>query len=449
MGIFPLTGWQEHLLEYEIECLAKGRMLKSVTLGTSLLIKPALSMRRVERAFFGLCKRHDILRGQFRRLGGSWKFCIADAHPTGVTVHDYTGTAQDAVEGIIVQHTLDPLPMLESPLIALEVLRFGEFGDGLVLRLHHAIADGFSLLTIVEDLIKLMLGLPIFTPAVSHAAYLADWGIDAGSGNLHTEAYWKAKLLPPAKPLNLGRIKRELPMLENVFGWTCCKSLRFTLGKTDILPLEALGIRENASTFMLINAAFLQTIAQAGDCDDLLYSVTLGRSDAQMSHYAGHHTLHPLMRSRGLSDKSIGAVARDAAQELGSTMKHLANSAVRRSGRWDKELQAAGSYPRQITTGMLASNARTKLSPFAHFLRLKPGKPFDTGLFELRKVGLPQNAGDMDELNFRPNLDANGGTVFFNYDADAFDDAQIALMAEQVFAKVGIVPPESSLLKIG
>jgi len=447
LSIFPLTGWQQHMLAYEEGCLSKERMVKSVTLSTALLIKPQLSLRRVTQAFRKLCNRHDILRSRFHKLGGSWTCSISDSPPPGITVHDYGSAAEPEIEGLIVQHALASISLMDEASIQLDLLRFGAHGDGLVLRVHHGIADGFSLLVIIEDLVKLVLGMPLFTPALSHAAYLADWGNDTRPDSAATEAYWQRKLLPAAKPVNIGRVRRGLPMLKNMFDWSRFGSLRFDLGKADMLPLTTHARRENVSLFMLMNAAYLQAIAAAGDCDDLLYSVTLGRSDAQLSQYAGHHTLHPFMRCRGLSDMSVGAVARNANDEFVTTMAHLSSPAVRRDGWWDQNLHAAGSYPRQITTGLLNSGARARTSLFSDALSLKPGQTFNTGLYKLRRIEVPQNLGDMDELNFRPNIDGNGGTVHFSYDADAFDDAEIAELAKQVFAKVDMGQPKGYLLK--
>jgi len=435
------------MIAYEEGCLSKKRMVKSVTLSTALLIKPGLNLRRVNRAFCGLIERHDILRSRFHKLGGRWTCSTSDAHPPRINVHDYVGAVEQEIEGLIVQHAIASIPLMGEALVKLDVLRFGVHGDGLVLRVHHCIADGFSLLIIIEDLIKLMLGLPIATPALSHADYFNHWGKDLRYNSAATDAYWRGKLLPAAKPVNIGRVRRGLPMLKNMFDWSRFGSLRFDLGKADILPLVELARREKASLFMLMNAAYLQAVAAAGSCDDLLYSVTLGRSDAQLSQYAGHHTLHPFMRCHGLSAKSVGVVARDATNELLTTMTHLRSPAVRRDGWWDQNLHAAGSYPRQITTGLLSSGARAATSPFAALLSLKPRQTFNTGLYELCKIEVPQNLGDMDELNFRPNINVDGGTVHFNYDADAFDDAEIAELAKQVFVKLGMDQPKGHLLK--
>ena len=56
-------------------------------------------------------------------------------------------------------------------------------------------------------------------------------------------------------------------------------------------------------------------------------------------------------------------------------------------------------------------------------------KPLKVGSLELRRINLPSEAGDIDELVFRPNYSQHGGTLEFKYDADAYSDEEINRLA--------------------
>ncbi|MFK7835212.1 MAG: condensation domain-containing protein [Sulfitobacter sp.] len=418
-------------------------MLQSVTLSSVLHIKPGLNPRRLARAFKAMCNRHDVTRGQFGKLGGSWKCSIADAMPAALNEHDFLSITEEDIEPTLITHARRSISMFDTSLVRLDVLHFGDLGNGLILRAHHGITDGFGMNVMLDDLLKQFVGMPVLGPALSHAQYMQDWGGDTKPAASEIEAYWEKKLLPPSKPLNIGRIKRGLPMLTNTHGWRRFRSLGFRMRRQDTERVEELSRVENVTPFMLVNAAFLLALAQAGNAEEVLYSVTLGRSDSRLSRYAGHHTLHPFMRCHMPEGRTLGSIARASTQEFAISLDHMPSPAGRRSGWWDKRLLAAGGYPRQITSGSLNPNARAaQPAPDA----AEPSNGFRIGRYELRRITMPPEAGDMDELTFRPDFDTTGGQLDFKYDVDAFDDSEVVDIAECVFDQLGIAPDRGRML---
>jgi hypothetical protein len=252
------------------------------------------------------------------------------------------------------------------------------------------------------------------------------------------EDYWEKKLLPPPAPPNIGRVKRGLPFLAQGRTWLTAKDLVFHLNHEQAQMLSARARNDGVTPFMLVNAAFLETVMSVGSCDDVLHSVTLGRSDGPLSSFAGHHTRHPLMRHQRSPRKSLAEIAHAASEELHQTLQNIQSRASVRCASWDQRLLEAGSYPRQITTGIPSPSARIDASPFARLFSLGAGTTLKIGSLELTKLVLPHEPGDFDELAFRPNFGAKGGVLEFKYDTEAFDDTDIAELADGTFSRLGL-----------
>ena len=371
---------------------------------------------------------------------------LNEKHPAGVEVHNYAGAAEAEIDQIAHKHARHIIAMDDIALVRLEFLKFGELGDVVVFRTHHAIVDGFGLTLLMEDLIKLVLQLPILGSALTYAGYFQGWGRDAETTSAETEKYWQAKLWPPPTPPNLGRVKRGLDLLIDGRTWKTAKDLEFVLQPEQAQQLKERAQLEGVSLFLLLNAAFLKSVAKIGSSEDVLYSVTLGRSDWRLSNYAGHHTLHPLMRQHSISAKSLGEVAQDTLEELRSTIQNLPAPAGRRSGAWDQRIIKSGGYPRQITTGIQSPAGRLKSSPFAELFSLGAGRSLKVGNMELNRSAMPPEAGDIDELAFRPNFEAGTGVVKFKYDAQAFEDTEIEELAADTFSRLGLRVQKSRLI---
>ena len=171
------------------------------------------------------------------------------------------------------------------------------------------------------------------------------------------EEYWDGKFRTVPKSPNIGRVKHDLPILANGRAWSRAKTITFDMGKEQAGLIEERGGLEGVCSFMVLNAAFLQTIAEVGSTEDVVYWITLRRSDGQLANYAGHHTLHPLMHCRHNPARSLADFARDTAEKLLLTVENLPAAESRRSAIWDQQLLDAGSYRRQIVSGLLMPSA--------------------------------------------------------------------------------------------
>lgn len=435
---FPLTRWQDYVLKREIHPNATERFLGHLTLSVTLHVRPGLGDRRLNRAFKTLCKRHDVTRLRFHFHGTAPSCAVADDHPTGVTYHDYSGATEDQIETIALQHTLTRISMKDDALICLDVLKFGPLGDVMVFRAHHAIVDGYGFMLLFEDLIKLMLGMPLLSGAGRYADYYAKYGRDIPADQKAHDTYWRGVLFPPAEPINIGRVKAGLPFMQDGVTWLSGKNrvAHLTKAHTDVIHDTAKSV--GVTPFILVNTAFLEALSEIGASNDFYYTMTVGRFDSSLSKFAGHHTLHPLMRHRRDPAWSLADASRHAAGQLVDVMRHVSSPCSRRDGEWDRELHALGAYPRQVATGMDAPTGMIQRSPFAKAFTAGAGTSHRVGMFEVRRIKPPTAPGDIDEIGFRPTLGSDGGELSFNFDAAAYSDTEILDIAGSTMARLGL-----------
>ena len=111
----------------------------------------------------------------------------------------------------------DPKTALSETLFDLHLFKCGSQGDVIVGRAHHAIIDGFGLVVLIEDLLKYVLNIPVFQPAVTHEAFITRQLAQIEKNREQTEAFWFDRLLPPpedpgsaAWPRGCRRLPRAL-----------------------------------------------------------------------------------------------------------------------------------------------------------------------------------------------------------------------------------------------
>lgn len=81
------------------------------------------------------------------------------------------GIPENEIQGISEKFARDVIPLDAPALVCLDLLEFGEHGDVVVFRAHHAITDGYGLTILVEDLVKLLFGVPTGKPPLTYSGY--------------------------------------------------------------------------------------------------------------------------------------------------------------------------------------------------------------------------------------------------------------------------------------
>ncbi len=253
-----------------------------------LRLRGRLDVDALRAALDGLAARHAALRTVLPEVDGRPVQRVLPAAPVPLPVEDLSGIpAPDRAErarGLAAAEARRPFDLARGPLFRAALVRLGEDEHLLLLALHHAVGDGWSMGVLFRDLGALFAArvegrdaaLP--EPPVGYADFAA-WqrGWLAGDVLDRQVAFWRERLAgaPPVLDLPLDRPR---PPVQATRGAEHAFALPAELRRS----LEALSRREGATLFMTLLAAWQLLLAKyAGDED-----VTVGTPIAGRTHEA-------------------------------------------------------------------------------------------------------------------------------------------------------------------
>lgn len=204
-----------------------------------------------------------------------------------------------------------PFDLSRAPLLRWQVLRRGSREHLLLLTVHGAVADAWSLVLMVDELCALYPALeadlePCLAPP---PAFYTDHlrRLRAGLEDADAErqwGYWRAELRAPPRPLQLAAGARD-PLARRGIG--NCLSWRFDPAFT--AQLKTLARREGVSLHVLLLAAYALFLHRSCMQDDFFLHLPLaGRGRNEDHNVVGHFVNTLLLRSHlagGMSFRSF------------------------------------------------------------------------------------------------------------------------------------------------
>ena len=250
------------------------------------------------RALSEVVRRHEVLRTTFGSEEGRPFQRIAPARPVPLPVVDLRGLGQEA-ERLEAEESLRPFDLARGPLLRACLLRRGERDWLLLLTLHHAVADGWSMGLLRRELGTLYAALsagnpsPLPEPPVQYADYAA-WQRRWLSGEVLEGqiAYWRDQLAG-APVLDLPT-DRPRPALQTYRG----ESLLHVLPPDLSARLGALARSEGATLFMVLLAGLQALLSRlAGQDDVVVGSPVAGRVRTEVEGLIGCFLNHLALRT--------------------------------------------------------------------------------------------------------------------------------------------------------
>ncbi|WP_233597088.1 non-ribosomal peptide synthase/polyketide synthase [Corallococcus sp. CA041A] len=300
-GPHPLSFAQQRL--WFIDQLDPGSALYNMP--TALRLSGAVDVPALQRAFDALVHRHEALRTTFEANNGEPRQHVHPA-PTGVlSVVDLTGLPDDEREAEAVrlasEDALQPFDLAMGPLTRLTLLKLGEQEHVLLLCLHHAIGDGWSMGILVREVTALyesfrqgqpspLAPLPVQYPdfAVWQRGWLQGEVLDAQLG------WWTQQLAGAPQALALPTDKPRPPQ-RSARGATFPVRLSLSLSEA----VEALAQAEGATPFMVLLAAFQTLLHRYSGQEDLLVGTSIaGRRHAETEGLIGFFVNTLVVRAR-------------------------------------------------------------------------------------------------------------------------------------------------------
>ncbi|WP_140397831.1 non-ribosomal peptide synthetase, partial [Paenibacillus apiarius] len=180
------------------------------TLNSLLTLQGTIIEEKIIEGIQMLASRHDSLRARLKQMDGQEpQIYVVPFEPFHVDAIDVREDGPEAWQEIVDLRSRQPFTLFDSPLFEFTLFRTGELEAQLFLKIHHVIADGYSLNLLGNEIIQTYMSLlrneelpmepaPSFTELLaSEDSYLAS------SRFLKDKAYWDKEFssLPPITSL--------------------------------------------------------------------------------------------------------------------------------------------------------------------------------------------------------------------------------------------------------
>jgi amino acid adenylation domain-containing protein len=252
------------------------------------------TLATLKRAFDALIQRHEALRTTFAAGATDPVQVIAPALALALPVVDLSrlgGEAQQRlVQRLATAQAQRPFDLVAGPLLHATLLRVGAHEHLLLLSLHHAIADGWSMGIFIRELVALYesfaSGQPSALPPlpIQYADY-AVWQRAWVQGAVLEEqlAYWKRQLAGAPTVLNV-LADRPRPPVQTLTGATEA----FALPDDVSAALQKLSRDAEATLFTTLLAAFnVLLFRYSGQADILVGAPIANRTRAEIEPLIG------------------------------------------------------------------------------------------------------------------------------------------------------------------
>ncbi len=276
-GPAPAAPAQERL--WFLERLVPGRTVYGIPV--VLRLDGPLDRSRLRHALGGLAARHEALRSPFRVEGGRLVQEAAPPAPVPLPVIDLAalGRPGPEAERVAARLARRPFDLEHGPLLRAALAALGSGRHELVLEVHHAAADGWSLRLMLEELAALYGGAELLLPPTAQAgAWARRCRSREESPAVAAQVEWWRRRLEGLEPLALP-VDRPRPAVQRMAG------LRHDFAVPEELAarVERLATACEATPFMVAAAAFAALLGRwAGRSDVALGLPVAGREHAEL-----------------------------------------------------------------------------------------------------------------------------------------------------------------------
>ncbi|MBL8318097.1 MAG: amino acid adenylation domain-containing protein, partial [Burkholderiaceae bacterium] len=280
----------------------------------------------LQSALAGLVERHEVLRSALGAHDGALRLQLLDAQQAAAALvlqPEALAAGQTPAQWLQAA-AAEPFDLSRAPLLRARLLRSGPQEHVLLLCVHHAVADGWSMDVLVRELGALyeahVQQRPSALPAlpIQFADY-ACWLQQRLHGE-HAQrelAYWRAALAE-LQPLQLPT-DRPRPLRPTQHG----AQHGFELDSELTAQLQALAQRENVTLFMLLLAAWQVLLMRySGQHDLAVGSPVAGRPRSELEPLIGYFVNTLVLRADGSANPGFTTLLQQVRQTCVEAFAH-------------------------------------------------------------------------------------------------------------------------------
>ncbi|HET6230939.1 MAG TPA: non-ribosomal peptide synthase/polyketide synthase, partial [Longimicrobiaceae bacterium] len=289
-GPAPLSFAQERL--WFLDRLDPGSA--TYNMPTALRLGGALNTGALERAFTEIVRRHESLRTSFAESAEGPVQVVAPASPVHLAVTDLSALPEDEREAearrLAAEDARRPFDLAAGPLFHASLLRLADDDHVLLVAMHHAVSDGWSMDVFFRETFTLYAAFladresPLPELPVQYADF-AVWQRDwLRGGELERQLGWWREHLAGAPPVLELPTDRPRPPVQGFRG----RQVSFALPAALANRVAALARAEDATLFMTLLAAWQVLLARYSGQDDVVVGTPVaGRAQAETEGLIG------------------------------------------------------------------------------------------------------------------------------------------------------------------
>lgn len=399
---------------------------QSAVLKFAFLVEPRIDLKRLERAVERLCRRHDGLRLSLGRQGDEWRACVWDRHRTGVVVENVGDVDRSELTSMAAAIAARPLNLFQDDLIQFRLLRSERVGDVLLVRAHHAIVDGHSMLILVEDMLKLLIGLPLVGAGLSHEKYLSELETLTPRQQEENQRYWDSIIHPVLPNPGLGRFGAGKPVPRRIFDPTDIREVPIRIPTERFEELPSLVGAPGQTPFSILFAAFAQAYLDISGLPGIYVVTFIDRTSAKLANYVGCASMSIPVRCENIGGLPLCKFAESLSQQIREGVAHLPSEAGLPYLSADWIVHEGGGAMRHLACGMVFTGGRAKRSPFAPALQAQAGIANKIGPLTVTRLAIPTQGYAPSGIEFAVLPDATGVGLSFSYHNRYYSDEAMA-----------------------
>ena len=436
---FPLTEMQKFMLPTltDPDCVLRFKQFFYQVQG--LRIKPGVPPRRIERGLKKLVKRHDVLRLAFRKSDdGEWQGVLVDPDEIKLTVEDYGTMEPEALRAKVREVANTTMEIDDEILTDFRMLRFGEEGDAILFRLHHALTDAFGMMVLSEDLVKFIVNLPNTGNGYSYGNFVSEVEDKLPDHDGEAGAYWDNLLFPPPAPVNFGRVAKDLSYETDPHLIDDIRDHSEMMSVEDFEEITEIAQKAGASMFTLVVATLNDVMHDMYGADGIIGRSVMGRNAGDLTNFIGFALRFPLWRVNMADGDTLIDRAKTLRTQMQTSMTMVTKELGRPVNAVDSRLRAETGIGVQFFVHVPSADAKAKSSMMAGLFRSQGDEMMKVGPVEVERIALPRPPamGAPNELTVLVLPFDDGAQVTLRCDGTVFDDDELGAIAGKLMEKL-------------
>jgi len=284
---------------------------------TAVRLSGLLDVRCLEHSINAVIVRHEVLRTTIKSVQGKPHQIVADDRFLPLAIHDLSlrpeADKESETSQVLAEEAHRPFDLAQDLMLRATLIKLSEQEHILLLVMHHIASDGWSMGILMRELSHFyeaeMSGLPSSLPElpIQYADY-AEWQLEWLQGEVLNKQvdYWKRQLAGAPPRLDLPT-DHPRPAIQTFRG----ASRQMELSPELTQALKALSLREKASLFMTLLAAFQVLLFRYTRQDDIVVgSPIAGRNRGEVEGLIGFFVNTLVLRTDLSGDPTFVEVLR-------------------------------------------------------------------------------------------------------------------------------------------